>query len=186
MSYGPPLESIELFVDQVAAKIDAILAATGASRVAIVGHSMGGIVGRAYLRRHGARQGLDGDDARLAAPRQRPRLALSGDLARAAAPGERVARRAQSRPKSLPPGVRVVSLWSWHDSMVAPQTSARLDGAENIALPGIGHNALVGNRRVFALVAAELTRAAAGVGSARTASRGLRAVGIVRRLLVGR
>ena len=42
--------------------------------------------------------------------------------------------------------------------MVAPQTSARLAGAENIELSGIGHNALLGDRRVFALVAAELMR----------------------------
>ena len=42
--------------------------------------------------------------------------------------------------------------------MVAPQTNARLDGAENIALSGIGHNALVRDRRVFELVAAELMR----------------------------
>ena len=56
MSYGPPLSSIERFVDQVAAKIDAILAATGASKVALVGHSMGGLVARAYLRRYGRRR----------------------------------------------------------------------------------------------------------------------------------
>jgi hypothetical protein len=42
--------------------------------------------------------------------------------------------------------------------MLAPQTSAHLDGAENIALAGVGHNALVRDRRVFALVAAELSR----------------------------
>ena len=53
-----------------------------------------------------------------------------------------------------------MSLWSWHDSMVAPQTSAQLDGAENIALSGVGHNALVANERVFELVAAELERVA--------------------------
>ena len=53
-----------------------------------------------------------------------------------------------------------MSLWSWHDSMVAPQTSSRLAGAEHIELVGIGHNALLGDRHVFALVAEELKRAA--------------------------
>jgi pimeloyl-ACP methyl ester carboxylesterase len=56
LSYGPPLASIDSFVDQVAGKIDAILAITGARQVAIVGHSMGGLVARAYLRRHGPRK----------------------------------------------------------------------------------------------------------------------------------
>lgn len=157
MSYGPPLESIELFVDQVAAKIDAILGATGASRVALVGHSMGGLVGRAYLRRHGA--GKVSLVMTLGTPHH-------GSVHAWLFPGTSLA---QLRPGNawlidlnrgdiVPAGVRLVSLWSWHDSMVAPQTSSRLDGAENIALPGIGHNALVGDRRVAALVAAELSR----------------------------
>ncbi len=157
MNYGPPLESIDLFVAQVAAKIDAILLATGASRVALVGHSMGGVVGRAYLRRHG------GAKVPLLMTLGSPH---HGSVHAWLFPGTSLA---QLRPRNAwldelnraavaPPGTRVVSLWSWHDSMVAPQTSARLDGAENIALPGIGHNALVRDRRVFALVAAELTR----------------------------
>ena len=65
-----------------------------------------------------------------------------------------------NRTEGLPLPVRLVSLWSWHDSMVAPQTSSRLEGAENIELTGIGHNALLGDDRVFALVAAELARVA--------------------------
>jgi triacylglycerol esterase/lipase EstA (alpha/beta hydrolase family) len=56
--------------------------------------------------------------------------------------------------------VRIVSIWSWHDSMVAPQTSAELAGAENIALAGIGHNALVVNESVYEIVATELKRVA--------------------------
>lgn len=157
MSYGPPLESIELFVDQVAGKIDAILSATGASQVALVGHSMGGLVGRAYLRRHGAAK--VSTLMTLGTPHH-------GSVHAWMFPGTSLA---QLRPDNawlaelnratvVPAGTRVVSLWSWHDSMVAPQTSARLDGAENIALPGIGHNALVGNHRVFDLVAAEMRR----------------------------
>ena len=160
LSYGPPLASIDAFADQVAAKIDAILEATGAARVAIVGHSMGGLVARAYLRRYGAQK--VSTVMTLGAPHHgsvhawlfpgislaqlRPGNAWLADL---------------NRTEGAPVGVRVVSLWSWHDSMVAPQTSSRLAGAENIELVGIGHNALVGDRRVFALVAEELTRAAA-------------------------
>ncbi len=118
MSYGPPLESIELFVDQVAAKIDAILVATGASRVALVGHSMGGLVGRAYLRRHGAAKVSYADDARHAAPRQRPRLALPGDVARAAAARATRGSPSSIAPKSAPGG---------HSHRVAV-VMARLDG----------------------------------------------------------
>ena len=46
-------------------------------------------------------------------------------------------------------GVPVVSLWSWHDSMVTPQTSSRLPWAENIVIAGVAHNALLNDRGVW-------------------------------------
>jgi triacylglycerol esterase/lipase EstA (alpha/beta hydrolase family) len=159
LSYGPPLASIEVFADQVAAKVDAILRATGASRVAIVGHSMGGLVARAYLRRYGPQK--VSSVMTLGTPHH-------GSVHAWLFPGIPLAQLRPgnawlaelNRGEGAPSGVRLVSLWSWHDSMVAPQTSARLAGAENVELSGIGHNALLGDRRVFALVAAELTRVA--------------------------
>jgi len=159
LSYGPPLESIEQFVDQVAAKIDAILAGTGARRVAIVGHSMGGLVARAYLRRHGPAK--VSTVMTIGTPHRGSVHAwlFPGVCLGQLRPGNTWLAEL-NRGEAVPRGVRVVSLWSWHDSMVAPQTSAQLDGAVNIALSGIGHNALVANPRVFALVAEELKRAA--------------------------
>jgi len=158
LSYGPPLASIDVFADQVAAKVDAILAATGASRVALVGHSMGGVVARAYLRRYG------GDRIALLMTLGTPH---DGSVHARLFPGVCLT---QIRPGSpwlaelnrgeSAPGTRIVSLWSWHDSMVAPQTSSRLAGAQNIELAGIGHNAMLGDRRVFDLVAEELQRVA--------------------------
>jgi triacylglycerol esterase/lipase EstA (alpha/beta hydrolase family) len=160
LSYGPPLASIDEFADQLAAKVDAILGATGAARVAIVGHSMGGLVARAYLRRHGAQK------ASLVMTLGTPH---HGSAHAWLFPGLSLAQLRHgnawladlNRAEGAPAGVRLVSLWSWHDSMVAPQTSCRLAGAENIELSGIGHNALLGDRRVFALVAEELARVAA-------------------------
>ena len=159
MSHGPPLASIENFADQVAAKVDAILSATGASRIAIVGHSMGGVVARAYLRRFGAaRVALV---MTLGAPHHGsvhawlfPGICL-GQLR----PGNAWLAEL-NRDEGASPVARLVSVWSWHDSMVAPQTSSRLAGAENIELIGIGHNALLGDPSVYALVAAELARVA--------------------------
>jgi pimeloyl-ACP methyl ester carboxylesterase len=54
-----------------------------------------------------------------------------------------------------------VSLWSWHDSMVAPQTSARLENARNVELAGIGHNALLTDPEVATRVIEELKRSSA-------------------------
>src|SRR5574340_261596 len=56
VNYGPPLADIEHFAEQLGAKIEAICAATGAPRVVLIGHSMGGLVARAYLRRFGGRR----------------------------------------------------------------------------------------------------------------------------------
>jgi hypothetical protein len=42
--------------------------------------------------------------------------------------------------------------------MVAPQASSVLGNAENIALVGIAHNALLGDRGVMELVATEIVK----------------------------
>jgi triacylglycerol esterase/lipase EstA (alpha/beta hydrolase family) len=57
-----------------------------------------------------------------------------------------------NREEAKPPPVPMTSIWSRHDSLVAPQASSELACAENIALTGIGHNALLGDRRVMDLV----------------------------------
>ena len=155
LSYGPPLASIELFAEQTAGKIDAILRATGARQVTLVSHSMGGLVARAYLRRHGA------DKVRrvvtLGAPHHGsvhaymfPGVSLSQ-----LRPGN--AWLAALNAAGAPPAPPIVSLWSWHDSMVAPQTSSVLAGAENVALVGIAHNALLRDPEVMDLVAESIT-----------------------------
>ena len=155
LSYGPPLASIELFVDQLADKLDTILAATGARRVVLVAHSMGGLVARAYLRRYGsahvARVVTIGTPHAgsvhawmfpgVSLSQLRPGNAWLNDL---------------SRPAGGAPLPPMVSLWSWHDSMVAPQTSSRLVDGENIELAGVGHNAMLSDPEVFARVAEQI------------------------------
>jgi triacylglycerol esterase/lipase EstA (alpha/beta hydrolase family) len=149
ISLEPPLASIDDFAEQLSARIDEICAASAAPAVALVGHSMGGIVARAYLRAHG--------DSRVAKV-----ITLGSPHAGSVHAGlffgesVRQLRRGNAWLEALNreplPAVPIVSIWSWHDSMVAPQDSSRLPGAENIALSGIGHNALLRNARVRGLV----------------------------------
>lgn len=157
LSYGPPQAPIETFVVQLAAKIDAIRLATGAAKVTIVAHSMGGLVARAYVRHHGA-----------AAVRSLVAIGTPhhGSVHAWIFPGACLTQirpgsawlAALNRDEDAGPPVRTVCLCSWHDSMVAPQASAWLDGAENVGLTGVGHNALIEDPRVLARVVEELER----------------------------
>jgi hypothetical protein len=52
--------------------------------------------------------------------------------------------------------VPVTSIYSRHDNFVAPQDSARLPGASNIALSGVGHLTLLFSRRAYQAVAQAL------------------------------
>jgi len=159
LSYGPPLASIEHFADQVADRIAGIEAATGAAQVVLVCHSMGGLVARAYVRKYG------GGQVR--------RLITIGTPHRGSMHAWMMAGMAlsQMRPKNAwladlngngggADSVPAASIWSWHDSMVTPQTSSRIDWGENIVLAGVAHNAMLDDPRVWAAVVAQIGLAA--------------------------
>jgi triacylglycerol esterase/lipase EstA (alpha/beta hydrolase family) len=148
LNYGPPLSDIEWFATQLDARIEAIRAATGAQ-------SMGGLVARAYLRRYGPRRVAM--LITIGTPHHGSMLARSF-------PGTCLAQMRPGNPwlmalngdEAAPAPVPITSLWSRHDSMVAPQASSVLACADNIALVGVAHNALLGDARVMDLVARTL------------------------------
>jgi triacylglycerol lipase len=155
MNYGPPHADIELFAEQLATKIDSVRAATGAERVVLIGHSMGGLVSRAYLRRFG------GDRVAklvtIGTPHHGSVLAWSfvGRGLEQMRPGNPwLVELDRNENQSAP--VPIVSIWSRHDSMVAPQASSVLACGENIALAGVGHNAMLSDERVIESVVQEL------------------------------
>ena len=158
ISYGPPLASIETFADQLAQRIDAVLAATGARQLIVVSHSMGGLVTFAYCRKYGAakiRRAIA-----LASPYRGSFHAwlLFGACLSQLRPGNAWLETLNAAPFARPP---VTSIWSWHDSMVAPQLSSSLPGADNVELIGVGHNAILADRQARArtLAAIEAERA---------------------------
>ena len=157
MNYGPPHADIEHFAVQLAAKIDSIRTATGADRVVLVGHSMGGLVSRAYLRRFG------GDRVAklvtIGTPHHGSVLAWSwpGRALDQMHPGNPWLEELNRNENQSAP-VPIISIWSRHDSMVAPQASSVLGSAENVALAGVGHNAMLGDERVVERVVRDVQR----------------------------
>jgi pimeloyl-ACP methyl ester carboxylesterase len=158
INYGPPYGDIEHFAEQLGAKIEAVCAATGAARVVLVGHSMGGLVARAHLRQRG--------------PARIERIITIGTPHHGSVFARGVVGRclAQMRPgnawlaelnrdETKPPPVPITSIWSRHDSLVAPQASGELACAENVAVIGVGHNALLDDREVGDVVVRAITEA---------------------------
>jgi len=139
----PLLASIDDFAEQLAAQIERVCADTGAAQVALLTHSMGGLVARAYLRRFGER-GRVAKVITLASPHhgsELARLAIGTD-GEQLRPGNRwLARLNQSERDTA--SVPLVSLFTWHDNFVAPQDSSMLENATNVAVSGMGHFSLL-------------------------------------------
>jgi pimeloyl-ACP methyl ester carboxylesterase len=161
ISYGPPLASIETFADQLATRVDVILAKTGARELLIVSHSMGGLVTLAYCRKYGVAKVRR--VIALAAPYRGSVHAwlVPGACLAELRPGNAWLDALNRNRIARPP---ITSIWSWHDSMVAPQLSSRLPGADNVELVGVGHNAILADpgarAHVLAAIAAEHARRA--------------------------
>jgi len=150
----PPLAGVDRLAAQLGERIEALLAETGAEQVQLVTHSMGALVSRAYLRRHGAARvaGL----MTLAAPHHGTRMARLG-LGRNA--GEMAPDSEWLRSLNAdPPPVPIANLWSLDDEIIDPPDASRLANAQEIVVKGIGHMAMVFSPTVVASVAAELAR----------------------------
>jgi triacylglycerol lipase len=153
----PAYADIDAYADALARRIEEIRSASGAGKLIIVAHSMGGLAARAYLRKYGAGQvaGL----ITLGTPHQgtlMARLAM-GENGAQMVPGNAWLQRLNQGALALP----VVSVFSYQDNVVVPQLGATLAGAENVPLSGMGHLGMPFSRRVRELVAQELIAAGA-------------------------
>lgn len=132
----PVLADIDTYAEGISRRVDEVLAATGASQLILVGHSMGGLASRAYLRRHGAAK-VD-RLVTLGSPHHGSRIAML-----AWGPNGRQMRIGnpwlQSLAKvSLPAGS--TSIYSAHDNQVMPQAPcSELSGANNVVIGGVSH-----------------------------------------------
>jgi pimeloyl-ACP methyl ester carboxylesterase len=137
----PPLAHIDVFVAQLASEVERVCRSTAAPRVILVGHSMGGVVARAYAQQAAARVAKI---ITLGTPHHGSTLAHwgFGADARELRPGSAWLERL-SAAEHAPPAVPIVSLYTWHDNYVAPRRSPVVAGATNVALRGVGHLTLL-------------------------------------------
>ena len=159
---GPVTGDIDGYSVQVAAAAESLLAASGAAQLNIVAHSMGGLAARAWLRNDPHALARTARLITLGSPHHGTVLAnlgvgLNARQMRRSKAGEPSAwLRALAAGESAAARARMVSIWTYHDNIVAPQRSSCLDGATNIALSGVGHVALGSNRRVLDCVLRQL------------------------------
>lgn len=135
----PVWGNIDDYAQGIERRIDEVLTATGAARVILIGHSMGGLVLRAYLRRHG--RDKVARIVTLGSPHQGTRLARLG-LGRNARQ-MRIGSSwlaALARPGAVPLPPDSVSIFTFNDNYVFPQQAcSTLEGAANVAISGVSH-----------------------------------------------
>jgi triacylglycerol lipase len=160
----PVLGDIDGYVPAIDAAVEALCRDSGWAEIVIVGHSMGGLVARAYMRKHGCARVARA--ITLGSPHHGTVLANLGKGANSRQmhwhegnPSDWLVRLNREEPAAV--RARIVSLYSHHDNIIAPQTSSHLDGAINIEYRGIGHVALALHPLIQARVIAEARAAAA-------------------------
>lgn len=148
-------------IDGYAARIDAAVrglqAATGAPQVILVGHSMGGIASRAYLRKHG--DAAVAHVITLASPHHGTIFGWLGHGANA----RQMARGSEylttlAGAETVERRRRFTCVATADDNLVVPRSSPLLPDAEPHVLDGVGHLALTEDPRAWRLIAATARR----------------------------
>lgn len=162
----PPFGAIEVFAEQLHARIEAICAETSQPQLIVIAHSMGGLVTRAYMVGHGPQR--IAQFVTLGTPHHGTRTAWLGlgtcvtqmrwlgPWIAALAEQERVAANAK------PP---TVSIYSTNDDIVYPPESSQLAWADNMPVCGVGHVGLLFSAGIVAQVVDVIAQCQQGVRS---------------------
>ena len=159
----PILGSIDDYAELIETSVQQLCRNNGAETIVIVGHSMGGLAARAWLRRYGTAR-LE-SIITLGTPHFGSTLAGygMGTNARQMLPPisgtttENHWLTALANSESPALRARMKSIYSRHDNIVSPQQSAQLPGARNMGFDLIGHVALGFDSDVMALLMTEIT-----------------------------
>ena len=148
VSLIPPYTSLGKLVPQLNQRIEEVCAITGSKQVTLIAHSMGGLIYRSYLARHGS----DRVDRllTLATPHQGSALARIGigKNAREMQPGSLWLRDMASEAVTIP----FISLRNAYDNYAMPQDNQRLPGARDVELPPVGHIAMLYDKSIANLL----------------------------------
>ncbi len=127
--------------------IDEVRAATGAAQVDVIGHSMGGVVGRYYVSLAGG-DGVVANLVTIGSPHTGTEISAVGlgDPTRELLYGSAMLTRLAAAPP--PAKTRVTVVWSRGDALVPGARQVALPGAETLMYPNLGHVALLASRRV--------------------------------------
>lgn len=164
MNYSAWSSDIPDLARRLAERIEAICAMTGASRVHVVGHSLGGIVLRWYVQELGGEHRVD-TAVTVASPHRGTNAAwlARGPVAPHLRPGSPILRRLAASARSTP--VRWVAYYSNLDLLV-PGAAAKLLtpalSAENILMKDHGHLSIMMSPKLANSIVEHLEGAEAG------------------------
>ena len=167
LNYLPFGSGVPALADRLADRIEEICALTGAERVHVVAHSLGGVLLRWYVQECGGGARV-ATAITLGSPHEGTVMSYLWPerTARQLAPGSWVTRRLAAGARPTP--VRWVALYSDSDLLVRPTSAGRLRarelGATNIVVHGIGHLSLLVTPKVVRAVTTQL-EAAEGDGA---------------------
>jgi triacylglycerol lipase len=148
LNLEPLHAGIDDYIPQLVERIEAACREAGRARVTLVGHSMGGLVARAYLAAHG--EGRVDRLLTLASPH-------SGSVLSRLGIGTNARQMETNSPwlKALwrsRPAIPAVAVRTTHDNFVMPQDNQRLPGAVDVELRGLGHLALLFSPRTLDVI----------------------------------
>ena len=149
----PIFGDIDAYAEVVHRAVETLRAATGAARVVLVGHSMGGLAARVYLRKHG-----DAHVARivtLASPHHGTIFGRLGHSrnARQMARGSRFIQQVAAHDRGR--WTRFTTVVTRDDNLVVPRSSPLLPGSKQFEIDGVGHLALIEDPRAWRVIVEE-------------------------------
>lgn len=144
VNYNPLVNDVPEIANRLKERVDLIRAMTGADRVHLVGHSLGGVVIRWYVQELGGEAVVD-TAVTVASPHAGTTAAITGAplgrrlgrTARQLLPGSDVIETLTAEP--LAASVRWIAYYSNLDLLVQPCASAKLPGATNLLVKDHGH-----------------------------------------------